>query len=300
MRRSTSIVASALAPSLLLVGGEVPSATGSAAQARVGAVKASSCTLSARRILGQGRQVLGRAPISGGVARWRVSTTGWSPGAWRLRAACRSLVVPRDVKVVAQPGPPPVSDHFTTPTVTTVPALSPAYSPAIADYVLPCTPGVPVTVDVDTAVATYASVDGGRWRSWSVTREVALQPGQRFLLKVAGGSRVETASIRCLPTDLPTLSAGTATVQEVVRDPAVAHAGFAGSARRLRHGGWLVAWGATNRISAYDQSGSPQPTISGMLPNGDKGMTYRAVPIAVEDRPGTTLRRGMDEMYPRG
>lgn len=602
MRVSTALLSSALLPGLLLAGVGLPGASGATSvaagprltvsrqqpvagttitvKARVGAVPAKSCTLSARRVTGKARRALGRAPITSGVARWRVSTTGWSTGGWRLRAECRSLVVTHDVKVVSPPGPPPASDHFTRPSVTTVPALTPAYSPTVADYVVRCTAGVPVQVDVETVSGTYASIDRGRWRAGSVSAEVTLQPGQRFLLKVAGGAREETASIRCLPDDFPTLEASgnapgswygftqsylsgspyviivdargtpvwwyedtevgnpadlrfwtsdeladlgwrattavswatgrtyvlqslggrelhrwgagldldrhdlvpttrgtvlviryvkrncpaqpaecvdmtayggssaatvedaeileldkkgrvvwswrsrdhiaisesqraldhpseptlnadgswdlvhmnsvepvrggvmfsaryldavyrisratgevtwkiggtptsaslqvlgddvayplgmahdarvgpdgvfsvfdnamglgrqprvvrfkvdaasmTATVQEVLRDPLVPNANFAGSARPLSSGGWVVAWGGTNRISVYDTSGQPVLTILGTLPNGDKGITYRAVPMAVADLPATTLRQGMDRMHPRG
>jgi hypothetical protein len=111
----------------------------------------------------------------------------------------------KKIRVVAPPGPPPPSDTFTSPTVTVTPALTPDYRPAIHDYVVRCASGVPVDVRIDTAAGTWASVDGSRWATGTVTAAVPLKPGQAFDLMVSGGGRTEAASVRCLPPDFPTL-----------------------------------------------------------------------------------------------
>jgi Arylsulfotransferase (ASST) len=166
-----------------------------------------TCTLLARRADGTSRRTVGPATVRDGTARWRVDTTGWSAGGWTLRADCGRRDASRAIRVVAPPGPPPASDSFSTPGITTTPALTPRYRPGIPDYVVRCRPGIPVDVQVDSAPGTWVSVDRGTWASGSFSRSVQLAAGQRFTVKVAGGSRTETASIRCLPTDFPTLDA---------------------------------------------------------------------------------------------
>ncbi|MDH5284922.1 MAG: arylsulfotransferase family protein, partial [Gemmatimonadota bacterium] len=159
------------------------------------------------RTNGPGRKALGRAPVTNGSARWSFRTSSWRPGAWRLRAECGSAQVDKTLKVVVPPGPPPASDTFTTPTVTVTPAPTPAYRPGIHDYVVECLPGDPVDVQVDTAAGTWASVDGSRWATGAVVAAVPLKPGQGFDIKVSGGGSTKSATVRCLPTDFPTLVA---------------------------------------------------------------------------------------------
>ncbi len=168
---------------------------------------ATSCSLSARRTNGPGSRSLGRAPVDGGVARWSFPTTGWQTGTWRLRADCGPARLKKDLRVVTPPGPPPASGSFSAPTVTVTPTLTPSYRPAIHDYVVECIAGNPVDVQVDTAAGTWASVDGSRWATGSVAAAVSLKPGQAFVVKISGGGRTETATVRCLPSDFPALQA---------------------------------------------------------------------------------------------
>ena len=86
--------------------------------------------------------------------------------------------------------------------------------------------------------------------------------------------------------------AGTATLLDSITDPKITDAGCCGSARRLPSKEWLVAWGRSDLIGAYDRSG--RPIFRLRTPDN---FTYRANPVP----PGTVnvadLRDAMDRMY---
>jgi hypothetical protein len=89
--------------------------------------------------------------------------------------------------------------------------------------------------------------------------------------------------------------AGTATLLEQITDPDVPLSRFAGSARRLPGGDWVVSWGGTPSIGEYRPSGEQ---VFGLeLP--PEFFSYRAVPLARGSMKTSVLRRAMDAQYPR-
>jgi hypothetical protein len=92
--------------------------------------------------------------------------------------------------------------------ISSEPALSPAFSPDVHDYVTRCTDGAPVTVTVTAARPARASVDGGRARSGSFAVPVALTAGQGFSVRVLDRPwRSAGYFVRCLPPDFPAFAA---------------------------------------------------------------------------------------------
>jgi hypothetical protein len=89
-------------------------------------------------------------------------------------------------------------------------------------------------------------------------------------------------------------AARTATRVESLTDPAAPLSFCCGSARKLRGGNWVMAWGYL-------------PLVTEMKPNGKRVFrldfgdvyTYRADPIERGRLSRAALRRGMDRMYPR-
>jgi hypothetical protein len=94
-------------------------------------------------------------------------------------------------------------------------------------------------------------------------------------------------------------AAGVATALQTLQDPQVSQSGFAGSARPLPGGDWLMAWGANDRISVNALDGSELLTIRSTLPNGDKAVPYRAVPLTPRQVSARQLRAAMTAMHPR-
>jgi VCBS repeat-containing protein len=89
------------------------------------------------------------------------------------------------------------------PAITAQPALSPAFSPEVDDYVVRCTGVDPVELTVDAPAKTDVAVDGQTAQSGSFTASVALQQNQRFTFTVSRGGHDATYSVRCLPADFP-------------------------------------------------------------------------------------------------
>jgi len=83
--------------------------------------------------------------------------------------------------------------------LTTSPALYPAYSPAVHDYVVRCNPGSDVSVTTWAAAGTLTTIDGARASSVAV----ALKPGQGVTVRTAGGGKSAEYHVRCLPADFP-------------------------------------------------------------------------------------------------
>jgi Arylsulfotransferase (ASST) len=91
--------------------------------------------------------------------------------------------------------------------VSTTPALQPAFDPSVTDYVSRCEPGAGVVVAVTNTDGTSVSVDGRQALTTSYTVKVPLASGQRFTIRTGTAAHVTTYSIRCLPPDFPRFSA---------------------------------------------------------------------------------------------
>jgi Arylsulfotransferase (ASST) len=83
--------------------------------------------------------------------------------------------------------------------LTASPALYPAYSPAIHDYVVRCDPAAPVRVATWAAAGTEPSVDGTAGSRASV----ALKAGQELVVEGRNAAGTVDYHVRCLPADFP-------------------------------------------------------------------------------------------------
>jgi hypothetical protein len=86
------------------------------------------------------------------------------------------------------------------PSVSAQPSLYPAFDPGVTDYVVRCTAGTPVQVDVSAPAGTEVDVDGQGFRSGDFTASVSLVAGQSFRIVSNPGS---TYFVRCLPSNFP-------------------------------------------------------------------------------------------------
>jgi hypothetical protein len=94
-----------------------------------------------------------------------------------------------------------------SPSVTTDPALYPAFQSSVADYVNRCDPQEPTDVDVTAPSGTTVSVDGQPANTGHFTAQVDQDVGDRFTIRVKTGSGTTTYHVRCLPADFPQWSA---------------------------------------------------------------------------------------------
>jgi len=90
-------------------------------------------------------------------------------------------------------------------------------------------------------------------------------------------------------------AARTATLIEEFTDPDTLPAGCCGSARRFSDGSWLVSWGSTALIRAYDATHKQRFALT----FDGTGFSYRATPITSAQASRTQLVAGMDKMHPR-
>jgi hypothetical protein len=91
----------------------------------------------------------------------------------------------------------------------------------------------------------------------------------------------------------------TATLVEKLTDPDIPSSFCCGSARKLPSGDWLVDWGANPTVAeyppGYSSSGGPR-----VLRFDFPGFfSYRAFPLLPGRIDASSLRQGMDEMFPR-
>jgi Arylsulfotransferase (ASST) len=84
--------------------------------------------------------------------------------------------------------------------LTSTPALYPAYSPAIHDYVVRCTAGTPVRFTTWAAAGTTALIGGAPGR----TRIVRLAPDAAVTVEGRSARGATDYHVRCLPPDFPT------------------------------------------------------------------------------------------------
>jgi hypothetical protein len=107
---------------------------------------------------------------------------------------------PGDSPPAADPGPTSLS-------VSADPGLTPAFDPAVTDYVTRCAAGRDVRLAVAAPDGTSVSVDGQPLRAGRFDAAVALDPDEAFSFVVATGSGLATHHVRCLPADFPAFAA---------------------------------------------------------------------------------------------
>ena len=83
--------------------------------------------------------------------------------------------------------------------VSVTPAVYPAYSPAIHDYVVRCDPANPVQITAWPGAGTTPLIDGKARRSASVK----LAEDEAATIAARAGKQTATYYIRCLPSDFP-------------------------------------------------------------------------------------------------
>mgnify|MGYP000305321050 CR=1 FL=1 len=89
--------------------------------------------------------------------------------------------------------------------VTTTPSMTPNFSTSVTDYTTTCGGGS-VRVSVTPPAGGAASVDGLPASRVRQSRQVLIQPGQRFVVRTTGGV-ARGYSVRCLPADFPKFAA---------------------------------------------------------------------------------------------
>ena len=97
----------------------------------------------------------------------------------------------------------PAGAQAPAPVISAQPALFPAFDAAVPDYVVRCTSGPRVTVNVSAPSGTRVNVDGQGPREGSFTTSVLLGAGQAFRITVTSGATSAFHFVRCLPSDLP-------------------------------------------------------------------------------------------------
>jgi hypothetical protein len=94
------------------------------------------------------------------------------------------------------------------PSVSTTPALTPAFDPAIFDYVVRCTDSLgSVTLSAELPTGSTISVNGAAALSGSVSVPVSLAPNAEMTWVISGGGSTNTYYARCLPADFPQMTA---------------------------------------------------------------------------------------------
>ena len=88
---------------------------------------------------------------------------------------------------------------------------------------------------------------------------------------------------------------GSATLLEDVRDPRIDNSNFAGGARRLPGGHWVVSWGGTPLTTELTKLGK----VVFRLKLPDDFYSYRTFPVKRGQVTRAQLRRAMDARYGR-
>jgi hypothetical protein len=87
--------------------------------------------------------------------------------------------------------------------ITTKPALRPAFSRSVSDYVARCQPGKPLRVSVKAARHDRVAVAGTGARGGDFERSVERGPDRAFTIGVRTGGETTQHHVRCLPQDFP-------------------------------------------------------------------------------------------------
>jgi hypothetical protein len=169
------------------------------------------------------------------------------------------------------PGQPPG-----TLQITSSPALTPAFDPAVSDYVVAAKPGSAVQVSVNAPSGTRVSVDSKPFAGVSGTTPVTVAPGQSFSFVVTSAGTSKTYFVRRLPTDFPvwsTTRSGTPQSEYYVIAPT----------RNLSAGNpspYAIIVDA-NGVPMWWYRASDLPVDAKLLPNGNVGLT---VGVTAEER----------------
>ena len=157
--------------------------------------------------------------------------------------------------------------------VSTQPALYPGFDPSINDYVVRCTGGTPVQVNVSAPAGTDVSVDGQQPQTGSFSAQVGLDPGQSFSI-VATGATSDAYYVRCLPSDF---TGWTSSLSGQPQAEYYTVGPFArGDFQPIPPGisGNYLAIFDTNGVPMWWMKSSKQPLDFHLLSNGDVAWTH--------------------------
>jgi hypothetical protein len=160
------------------------------------------------------------------------------------------------------------------PTISTSPALTPAFDPSIVNYVAKCgtstTAATTVTVSVTAPAGTTVSVDGGTPRTGTFSASVSRAWGQGFAITViVGNASPVTYHVRCLPTDFPAFAVNhSGTTQAAYYIIALANAGPPPVS--------YVAIVDANGVPVWWYEPTVRATYATLLPSGNMAWTSTA------------------------
>jgi hypothetical protein len=168
------------------------------------------------------------------------------------------------------------------PLITASPALDPAFSASVHDYVTRCDPGQPVTVDV-RPVLTPVSVNGGPTHLLHFTAPVTLQPGQAFTIAVGSGASLQDYTVRCLPQDFPAYS-----VQRLGPVQAAYYLVTPDTSSPNEHAAnnWVAMFNSDGVPVWWYQEAVGSPIDADLDPNGDLSWAVETIPDQTFGLPG--------------
>ena len=223
----------------------------------------------------------------------------------RRSLAWHALVLATGLTALVTVGPPVQRAAAVTPfSITTDPALDPAFSPAIYHYVVRCT-GHPTTMISTTGTGTVSI--GGRSFAQPASVPVGLVANQAVYVRSGG----QTYGVRCLPANFPRYtSAVSGTPQahgflvtlthysRTIAPPYYVTAFDSHGVPAWWHpvtttaagGDWLVDWGTSDYVAELTPAGTHVLTIT--YPGFS---SYRAAEVPIPDG---KLNRGMDAQVP--
>jgi hypothetical protein len=174
-----------------------------------------------------------------------------------------------------------------TLSVTTTPALYPAFSTSVSDYVIRCTTP-PVAVNVTAPDGTSVSVDGQTAQHGTFSANVSVVTGQEFTIVASQGNTSSTYYVRCLPTDFPNFTStvsGTRQAQYYLTAPIAATA-FSPNPPPTNY----VTFFDNNGVPVWWKSMSTVPVFATNQPNGNVGWTNTNGTASLATLNGTAVR----------
>ena len=177
--------------------------------------------------------------------------------------------------------------------LTTSPALTRAFDPAVTDYAYVYKSGSPVNVNVAAPADTTVSIDGQPVHGSTFSSQVNLVPGQSFSFVVNKAGTSQTYYVRCLPVDFPawtTERGGTPQADYYVFSPTQSTAG-------IPTGNYIIIADAYG-VPMWWFKNTTLPVDTKLLPNGD--IAWTSSPTGQEHKLDGSLVRSFTPTSPVG
>jgi hypothetical protein len=177
--------------------------------------------------------------------------------------------------------------------ITTSPALTRAFDPAVTDYAYVYKPGSPVDVTVTAPTGTTVSIDGQPFQGSTSTTQVSIVPGQSFSFVVNNAGTSQTYHVRCLPVDFPvwtTERSGTPQADYYVFVPTE-------STTMAPSGNYIVV-ADTYGVPMWWFKNTTLPVDAKLLPNGN--IAWTSSPTGQEHKLDGSLVRSFTPTSPAG